>query len=274
MAEIRLICPGCDAEYVVPQEAIPPAGREVECSACAHVWRAQRPPKAAAPLDLGSYTLPRPVEGGNDEDERTVALPPARRRLSPDVLDILREEVDHERRLRETEAATPPADPPAPHTGESASSDDPSLRDTPSPEDDSLWPATTVILPAGATRAITTNPQPQAPTAAAVAAAPLRPATPTDGTAVLSLRPAPVQQVRPVPPAATRPAPSPAPSRKGYGLGFGLAVLAAAILLALYLLAPRLQDGGGPLAGPLNEWRQDVDRARHWLGQLISGLRD
>lgn len=273
MAEIRLICPGCGAEYVLPQEAIPPAGREVECSACAHVWQAQRPPRTAAPLDLRSYTLPRQDTPRSDEDERPVTLPPARRRLSPDVLDILREEVDHERRLRESEAAGRPDEPAeamAPPDDASAQNDMPPVdssapQDDPLAEDDSLWPATTVILPAGATRAITTNPQPQVPATEAVAAALLRPDLPTDRPAVLPLRPAPVQQARPSPKAEPRPVPVQASSRSGYRLGFGLAVLVAAILMAAYLLAPRLQDGGGPLA----DWRQTVDAARLWLGQLF-----
>ncbi|MFN3526759.1 MAG: MJ0042-type zinc finger domain-containing protein, partial [Paracoccus sp. (in: a-proteobacteria)] len=29
MSEISLICPACDAEYRLPEAAIPPAGREV-----------------------------------------------------------------------------------------------------------------------------------------------------------------------------------------------------------------------------------------------------
>ena len=41
MAEIRLICPGCGAEYRVPETAIPPDGREVECSACGKIWHAE-----------------------------------------------------------------------------------------------------------------------------------------------------------------------------------------------------------------------------------------
>ena len=265
MAEIRLICPGCGAEYVLPQEAIPPAGREVECSACEHVWRAQRPSTAAAPLDLGSYTLPREGGGPREGQESPVSLPPASRRLSPDVLDILREEADHERRLRESEAAGIPA-PVADKADQTPPQDD-----QPASEDDSLWPATTVILPAGATRAITTNPAPQAPAAEALAP---QPATPAERPVMLPLRPAPGQQLRPSAPIQPRvalvpvPAAAPSPPRSGYRLGFGLAVLVAVICLALYLLAPRLQ------VGPLTEWRQNVDDARLWLGQQVRGLRD
>ncbi|WP_338118676.1 zinc-ribbon domain-containing protein, partial [Paracoccus liaowanqingii] len=58
MAEIELICPGCGADYALPAGAIPPAGREVECSRCGHVWQAT-PPAPEGPLDLGSYTRPK-----------------------------------------------------------------------------------------------------------------------------------------------------------------------------------------------------------------------
>ncbi|MCS5600958.1 MAG: zinc-ribbon domain-containing protein, partial [Paracoccus sp.] len=39
---MRLICPGCDAEYRIPEKAIPPEGREVECSDCGRVWHGER----------------------------------------------------------------------------------------------------------------------------------------------------------------------------------------------------------------------------------------
>ncbi len=35
---MRLICPNCDAQYEVGTDMIPPEGREVQCSNCAHTW--------------------------------------------------------------------------------------------------------------------------------------------------------------------------------------------------------------------------------------------
>ncbi|WP_052176341.1 zinc-ribbon domain-containing protein, partial [Paracoccus sanguinis] len=37
---MRLVCPRCGAQYEIDAEAIPARGRDVECSACEHVWRA------------------------------------------------------------------------------------------------------------------------------------------------------------------------------------------------------------------------------------------
>ncbi len=35
---MRLVCPNCKAEYEVDDSAIPPTGRDVQCSACSHIW--------------------------------------------------------------------------------------------------------------------------------------------------------------------------------------------------------------------------------------------
>lgn len=35
---MRLVCPNCDAEYEVTEDAIPDAGRDVQCSNCGHAW--------------------------------------------------------------------------------------------------------------------------------------------------------------------------------------------------------------------------------------------
>lgn len=45
---MRLICPHCDAQYEVSAEAIPEAGRDVQCSACGHTWF--QPALTAAPV--------------------------------------------------------------------------------------------------------------------------------------------------------------------------------------------------------------------------------
>lgn len=35
---MRLICPNCDAQYEVDASAVPPNGRDVQCSNCGHAW--------------------------------------------------------------------------------------------------------------------------------------------------------------------------------------------------------------------------------------------
>ncbi|WP_377760369.1 zinc-ribbon domain-containing protein [Paracoccus angustae] len=256
MAEIRLICPGCAAEYRLPETAIPPEGREVECSACGNVWYATarpagQPPASAAP---------------GDEPPRLS------RRLPDTVLDILRDEVEHERRARAAEggAPLPPAPPPAP----------PRAAD---PE----WPATTVttaITPhvdadAGLIRHPAPLPRPQgAPVRSQ--AAPAQPVQPIQPVGAQPAKPLPrAESPLPEKPAAASeqpapPAPAPAPvsrpARGGYAAGFGLAALLAAACVALYLLAPAL-SGQGALGEGLMQLRGQADEARLWLQNRVAG---
>ena len=78
---MRLVCPRCGAHYEIDDTAIPAAGRDVECSACEHVWRAGRP---ATPFD-------------------PAARPSLSRPLSDDVIAILREEASRELEVRASE---------------------------------------------------------------------------------------------------------------------------------------------------------------------------
>ncbi|MFD2814196.1 zinc-ribbon domain-containing protein [Paracoccus aerius] len=137
MAEIRLICPGCAAEYRVPGSAVPAGGREVECSACGHVWHATPTPEADR-LDLAAFQALPAAEPAAD-------LPRPARKLPENVLDILRDEVEHERRARAAEEDQPDADPaakadPAPDAPGPDVAPDPASRPAPDPE----WPATTI----------------------------------------------------------------------------------------------------------------------------------
>ncbi|RJL00941.1 zinc-ribbon domain-containing protein, partial [Paracoccus siganidrum] len=47
MDEIKLTCETCGAQYKLATSALPPAGREVQCTACGHTWLAR--PHAALP---------------------------------------------------------------------------------------------------------------------------------------------------------------------------------------------------------------------------------
>lgn len=92
---MRLTCPNCDAQYEVPDDAIPPAGRDVQCSNCSNTWYQPHPDETDAAPDAQAKTDAPPAE---------VPSAPERRRLDPEVADILREEAEHETRLRSSEA--------------------------------------------------------------------------------------------------------------------------------------------------------------------------
>ena len=40
---MRLICPNCSAQYEIPDDVMPPEGREVQCSNCGQMWFQDHP---------------------------------------------------------------------------------------------------------------------------------------------------------------------------------------------------------------------------------------
>lgn len=284
---MRLVCPRCGAQYEIDGAAIPPAGRDVECSACDHVWRALPTPESFDPA----------------------ARPQLSRPLSDSVIEILREEAARELEVRAAERralraaeraaaalAEPGAGEPAGEGpgGEPASgmSLPPAPAEGPSPRADAQGgrdEAGTVQEPAGSLSREVEDPLPSMPT-------PERPATMAEstasaggdaaatGTGTAADDASSVQPARPLATAASsdpvpaRPLP-PAPaasSRRGYAAGFGLAVIAALAAVALYALAPRL-GGTGPLGTALAGWRSEVDQGRDWLaarGAALTGRPD
>ncbi|MFC3166537.1 zinc-ribbon domain-containing protein [Paracoccus fontiphilus] len=249
MAEIRLVCPGCAAEYRVPETAIPPEGREVECSGCGNVWVATAQPARTA---LAGFPALAPTEVPAD-------LPRLSRRLPDTVLDILRDEVEHERRARAAETGTTP-----PAAGPAA---------PPRPVADPEWPATTI------TRHVDSRPAGTASTMPPPRPVAEAPARPPRQVAPEPVKPLPKSLPKPENPSAQekqaspveRPSPSTpvqAPAvrraRAGYAAGFSLAALPAAACVALYLLAPILADRGA-FGESLMQLRGQVDEARLWL---------
>ncbi|HMM09647.1 MAG TPA: zinc-ribbon domain-containing protein [Paracoccus solventivorans] len=290
---MRLICPRCGAQYEIDAAAIPAAGRDVECSACDHVWRAWPMPGQAEPFD-------------------PTARPRLSRPLSESVIEILRQEAARELEVRAAErraqrlaeagvvgtgvaeageVETPFSD--AAAAGAVAPSPDDTLLPGDAPEvqsggaDDALA-ATPPAKPPAALAAATPAVQPPAAPAVAIPAAspPTAPAVTAKQSAALpAATPAaqpptiPVPAPRPQPAsawAAAPPAPAQAVSRRRYDAGFHLAVMLALMALALYALAPRLGDQQ-PLGPVLLEWRGKVDQGRDWLSAkgdaAIAGLR-
>lgn len=130
---MRLICPSCRAQYEIEAELIPLEGRDVQCSACDHVWfqpypqperpavlaPAQRvaPPEPevpdflsqSQPFEVAFPTKPFQTPLGPEED-----LPPdeegkldaqilKRHSLDENMMAILREEAEREAQARAEE---------------------------------------------------------------------------------------------------------------------------------------------------------------------------
>ena len=91
---MRLICPNCDAQYEVPDDVMPAAGRDVQCSNCGKTWFQHHADHIPADADDEDAFAP---------DEETAPPPhptPRRKSLTPDVTDILREEAEAEQAAR------------------------------------------------------------------------------------------------------------------------------------------------------------------------------
>ncbi len=98
---MRLTCPNCGAQYEVPDEVIPEAGRDVQCSNCGTTWfqaHPDHPVEAPEPANLDDELAQFAVE---PEPE---PLSAEKRELTPDVQKILREEAEHEAQMRAAEA--------------------------------------------------------------------------------------------------------------------------------------------------------------------------
>lgn len=110
---MRLVCPNCDAQYDVADSAIPPEGRDVQCSSCSQTWFQ---PKKKAPIsrevsrilstpipsvvksksrDVSAYDSP---QAGRSNAARPRHEPtndqPRKRGVDPKVAEILREEAE------------------------------------------------------------------------------------------------------------------------------------------------------------------------------------
>ena len=106
---MRLICPKCDAQYNVADDAIPQGGRDVQCSTCGNSWFQMAKPKAmsrevsrilSTPIPSVVKTKSRDISGfdapqtgrGDGPMHEPVTDKPRHRKVDPNIANILREE--------------------------------------------------------------------------------------------------------------------------------------------------------------------------------------
>lgn len=145
---MRLICPNCDAQYEVPDDVMPPEGRDVQCSNCGNTWYQGHPDEVTAaeavadmePQEDEEFVNfdtpePEPVVEEEDDDgdapdtfeESPAPKPsedrpmPTRRELDPAVADVLRAEAELEEQARRNEMGSMESQP---ELGLSEGSDD------------------------------------------------------------------------------------------------------------------------------------------------------
>ena len=118
---MRLICPNCEAQYDVSDDAIPPGGRDVQCSNCQQSWFQMEKPVVPG-RDTSQKTiskLPDVVEIPDIDDDETapdmadqdaIVTPPktARKGLDSAVANILRQEATREGAVPSGPKSAPP----------------------------------------------------------------------------------------------------------------------------------------------------------------------
>ena len=94
-------CPNCEAQYEVPNDIIPAAGRDVQCSSCSKTWfvTGQSGKKIVNDKAL-NYRSQRKGELPKFETTESFLTDKATNDVDVNVLEILREEADHEIRAR------------------------------------------------------------------------------------------------------------------------------------------------------------------------------
>lgn len=294
---MRLTCPNCAAQYEVPPEAIPPQGRDVQCSACGQTWFEQPadsrpqlmdgpgeggprvegdpeeaddlaeieaapppppPPPAGTPAaePPAATPPPPPVAAATPLGEEPAAPPgPDRQRVPPEVERILREEAQHEARVRAEEAARRAA-------AESEPAPVPVIeRPAGARPRSEVIEATTVAAPSAAP--VAEEPPP--------VVRPIRPARHVDREIDLdrinsTLR-SQADRIGAVAPQIE------APSRRrgdgGFGGGFWGALLAIAILALIYVYHGQIIQAVPPTAAVLNPYAQAVESGRNWLDRQV-----
>ena len=99
---MRIICPNCDAQYEVPDDAIPDEGRDVQCSNCGMTW--METPAAAKGTGPALVAQNDAFDEVDEPTEAPAQMP--RKEIDPEVADILRQEAAREQHAREMERGT------------------------------------------------------------------------------------------------------------------------------------------------------------------------
>lgn len=273
---MHLICPNCDAQYLVDDSAIPATGRDVQCSNCGHAWfhlpqaasaepqedEAAPPfpaepspapvaPSVAANPDLLASDLPEELPGADDPSddlpegqgaELPDDLPP--RRIDDSVLAVLREEAEREAAARRAESFPEPAVDPDPAPPAAA----PGFPELPDAGDEAA------ARRAARLRRLDLQPDPDEP------APSRRDLLPEIEDIDATLRPAETDEDAPT---VARSAAS------GFRNGFVLMLIVAACLVSLYAMAPRISEQFPNAAPAMTRYVEIADVARLWVDDLL-----
>lgn len=284
---MRLICPNCDAQYEVPDDVIPADGRDVQCSSCGHTWF--QPPAGMEDDSDGDDALygaqpdpaqdaPLPGQTADDHD-RPQAQPdpaspdpatdrPQRRRLDPEVANVLREEAEHEARVRATENQSLETQPEL-GLDDGASADAADIRARQARDRMARLRGTSADD--GPARGAAES---DAVSAAEEAAGNTRREMLPDIEEINStLRSSSEPRSADRPETVVQSEDAHPPTKSGFRRGFMWMILLALLAVAVYLYADRIAGMVPQAAEPLDSYVALVDQARAWLdAKVLQGL--
>jgi len=100
-------CPNCNAQYEVPNDIIPVAGRDVQCSSCSKTWFVTGKSGRKTIKDkVSNYKSQEKGELPKFETTESFLTDKATKDVDQDVLEILKEEADREIRARAVDGVT------------------------------------------------------------------------------------------------------------------------------------------------------------------------
>ena len=243
---MRLTCPNCDAIYEVPAEAVPPEGRDVQCTNCGHSWFQEHPEGA----------LPEEVE------RRPAVTPDARRVLEEEAAREMAARAEERGRARKPRRAPVPV----PRDPEDDPEVEPSAAFTGDPHgfDEDEADAAPIPTPRRKDR----RGRDLLPDIEAINGS-LKHGDERRGGRKVSVEDGEAGGTD--------------GSGRGFRLGLGLTVLIAAALVAIYVFAPEIAERVPALApamegyaATIDGWRAALDEmargAAEWLTAWVDGL--
>ena len=234
---MRLICPNCRAQYEIDATAIPAAGRDVQCSACATTWFQPSDTAEPTPSPLA------PTADDGEDDSPAPGAAGAASRVDQAVLDVLREEA--ERELSERRRSQPAG---------LETQGDLGLVTRPRPA------------------AVTPRPDPEHDADSDSAATPPSRRNLLPDIEELSSTLQPGSTPRRLGDAQTALPPTAQDERTGFRQGLSLVLLIAVLLVGLYALAPMIARQVPALAEALAGYVALVDSLRAWVSESLRGL--
>ncbi|SFP99458.1 MJ0042 family finger-like domain-containing protein [Roseivivax halotolerans] len=282
---MRLICPNCGAQYEVPTEVIPEAGRDVQCSNCGHTWFQYHPDHAAYEpddIEADEYAVeedtaeasapPSPPEPEPEppEEPPVPEAPPApeagpapgttgpqRRSLDPSVASVLREEAEREAQARKADSG-------ALETQPDLGLDSPSETDE---ERRARQARERMARMRGPSAEVDPHPPEEKPQSETGSRSQMLPDVDEINQTLRS-----ATDRRPVETPQGRAPEIEEERRGGFSRGFFLMILLLVVIVALYVLAAPLAEMVPALAPLLETYVAEINDLRVWLQDSVAGL--